>query len=88
MPSIPSGILKQVFKGSRSGSSRSVGSSQYDEDLDLVMSGGRPMKGDDDDMPDEVDNILREGVDEVGVNGCCAHVHAFSDQCTMRMLCA
>ena len=45
------------------------GSSNYDEALDLVMSGGRPTRGnkDDDDMPDEVDNILSEGVDEVRV---------------------
>lgn len=62
--------LSQVRKGSRSNYSRSVGgSSNYDEDLDLVMSGGAPLgrRGEDDMMPDEVDSILKEGVDEVRV---------------------
>jgi len=61
-------MLLQVIKGSRSNYSRSVGgSSAYDEDLDLVLSGGRPNKrGGGDEGPDEVDDILSEGVDEVG----------------------
>jgi len=59
-------VSQEVIKGSRSNYSRSVGGSNaYDEDLDLVLSGGRPnRKGADDDGPDEVDDILSEGVDE------------------------
>ncbi|KAF5832974.1 hypothetical protein DUNSADRAFT_10961 [Dunaliella salina] len=59
-------VSQEVVKGSRSNYSRSIGGANaYDEDLDLVLSGGQPnRKATDEDGPDEVDDILSEGVDE------------------------